>query len=136
MFISKNNNYNTDNYCHIRTRNLIQPFEKLKLLTVVQRRQLIVGNASGKGSSVAQRVHGPAQALGEWAVPVQDQPELLDLATDLGELADDDAALDLRGSQEEGGGQVDNERVDLAVVQRELGVVVGVVFGASPSTPR
>ena len=57
---------------------------------------------------------------------VQQQAELVAALAGVLELADDHAVVELGRGDEEGGRQVDDDRVHLAVLQRELGVVVAV----------
>ena len=71
-------------------------------------------------------------ALCERAAFRENHPELLLRALGGGELADDLAALELRGGDEEGSRQVDDDPVDLLRLERRDGVVVRVVDGGRP----
>src|SRR6186997_486561 len=68
---------------------------------------------------------------------LEDHPEVL-LHADGRELADDLPVRDLHGRHVEGGGEVDYEAVDLAVLERGNGRIVRVVDGrraAGPDVP-
>src|SRR5918997_900736 len=76
-----------------------------------------------------QRVDGRADARGERTALGQHHPELVRRARAGRQLTDDRSVVELRGRDVERRRQVDHDAVDLTVLQRLDGEVVGVVDG-------